>query len=158
MMAIVVALLGAFHLGATFALRHGQMAWSIAYGVAVIACGLALVVLFGRVTRRATADSNTDGNGGSDAARGGLAAASNTDGCGGSAAASNADGNGGSIAPRLSCLGTAILTLGTLALSLGIVALLFSWSFPFSWMMCVLSLAIFIDTLCLRISLSKKRN
>lgn len=45
MMAIVIALLGAFHCGATFALDPATMTRDIAFGVVLVACGLALVVL-----------------------------------------------------------------------------------------------------------------
>lgn len=57
-MSIVVALLGAFDCGVTFALTEGFV-WDIAFGAAFVACGLVLMVLFGRVARRAASSENS---------------------------------------------------------------------------------------------------
>jgi peptidoglycan/LPS O-acetylase OafA/YrhL len=55
---------------------------------------------------------------------------------------------------RRCSLAAPILALGTLTMLLGAVAVIISWRDPFSWMMAVLGVAIFIDTLCLKIRLN----
>jgi peptidoglycan/LPS O-acetylase OafA/YrhL len=104
MMAIVVALLGAFHCGATAALAREGMEWGIVLGGAFIVCGLALVVMIPRSERRRALAAWT-------------------------------------------------LVVGTLTMALGAAAVVIAPSSPFSWMMCVLGVAVFIDTLCLEIGL-----
>ena len=66
--------------------------------------------------------------------------------------------DGGGSAPRLSSLGGAILVLGTLVFLLGAGGVATDRVDPFSWMMAIVGLAIFIDALCLGISLSSSRN
>ncbi len=124
MMAIVVALLGAFHCGATFAQARGDMVWNIAPGIAFVACGLALMVMFGRVARKTSLDAGADID--------------------------------RSPALPVAPLGTAILVVGTLVALLGAVGAVLAWRDPFSWMMAIVGLVVFIDALCLRISLSSR--
>ncbi len=104
MMSIVVALLGAFHCGAAFAMKPATLAWDIALGIAVVACGLVLVVMIPLAERR----------------RG---------------------------------IATAVLVIGTLLAFLGVATVSLDWPDPFSWMLAIVGLAIFIDTLCLKIQL-----
>lgn len=124
MMAIVAALLGAFDCGATFALRPDRMVMDIAFGAAFVAGGLALTVLFGRVARR-SASGTSD----------------------------SADGGSASGEVRLLPLGKAILIIGTLVVLLGGGGAAADRIDPFSWMMAIVGLAIFIDALCLFIML-----
>jgi hypothetical protein len=125
MMAIVVALLGAFDCGTAYALSGG-MVWDMAFGAAFVACGLALTVLFGRVARRSAFETSDSTDGG------------------------NVSGE-----VRLLPLGRAILVIGTLVVLLGGGGAAADWSSPFAWMMAIVGLAIFIDALCLHISLSR---
>ena len=55
--------------------------------------------------------------------------------------------------PKL--LGTAVLAVGTLVILSGATVMVLAWRDPFSWMMAIVGLAIFIDALCLYISLKK---
>ncbi len=57
--------------------------------------------------------------------------------------------------PRPALLGTAILSVGTLVMLLGVVDVSLGWRDPFSWMTALVGIVIFIDVLCLRISLSR---
>ncbi len=62
------------------------------------------------------------------------------------------------LAERRPVLATLILVFGTLTALLGILAVAFVYRNPFSWMTGIVGLAIFIDALCLGISLSSSRN
>jgi drug/metabolite transporter (DMT)-like permease len=53
-------------------------------------------------------------------------------------------------------LGWPILLVAILSAIIGVVAVMIVPGDPFSWMMCVLGAAIFIDALCLKISLSAR--
>ncbi len=130
MIAIVVALLGAFNCGAAFALRGEGMIWNIVLGTAFVVCGLALMVMLGRVARYV--DPATD-------------------------AVADADLTPCTSLPRPAIQGTAILAVGTLVMLLGVVDVSLGWRDPFSWMTALVGIVIFIDALCLRISLSQLR-
>ena len=133
MIAIVVALLGAFNCGAAFALRGEGMIWNIVLGAAFVVCGLALMVMLGRIARYA------DPSGA------------------GADAAADADITPCASLPRPVLQGTAILAVGTLVMLLGVVDVSLGWRDPFSWMTALVGIVIFIDVLCLRISLSQFR-
>ena len=126
MMAIVVALLGAFRCGAVFALKHDGTGWNIVFGAMFVVFGLALLVMFRRVAQMM--------------ASGAMA---------GTGIAKHL--------PRIVSLGTAILALGTLTMLSGAAGAVVAWHNPFSWMTAIVGIAIFVDTLCLRISLSLRR-
>ena len=128
MIAIVVALLGAFNCGAAFALRGERMVWNIVLGAAFIVCGLALIVMLGHVGRRT--DSGTDVGAG-------------------------VDTKATPSSPRLSLMGTTIFATGTFVMLFGVVDVSLGWRDPFSWMTALVGIVIFIDVLCLRISLSQ---
>jgi uncharacterized membrane protein len=80
------------------------MVWDIAVGAAFVACGLTLVVLFGRAERSGTH-------------------------------------------------GAAVFAVGIIAMLLGGAAVALALRDPFSWMMAIVGLAIFIDALCLKLRL-----
>lgn len=49
-------------------------------------------------------------------------------------------------------MGTPVLMVGTFVFIYGILATGFMYRNPFAWMMAILGLAIFVDTLCLKLS------
>ena len=58
-------------------------------------------------------------------------------------------------AVRHPALATVVLVAASLTALLGVVSVAFVWLNPFSWMTAIVSLAIFIDALCLKLSLSR---
>lgn len=131
-MAIVVALLGAFNCGTTVALHDGEsLAWHIVPGAAFVLCGLVLMFMLRRPARGVYS--------------------------GAAFVSSDADAFASFDASHLAPLGTAILVAGTLVMFLGVADVWLGWHDPFSWMMATVGLAVFIDALCLRISLGQSR-
>ena len=60
-------------------------------------------------------------------------------------------------AERKSALDTPILIVGTLVAVCGILSVAFVYRNPFSWMTAILGLAVFIDSLCLKLLDRKKK-
>ncbi len=58
-------------------------------------------------------------------------------------------------AVRHPALATVVLVAASLTALLGVVSVAFVWLNPFSWMTAIVGLAIFIDALCLKLSLSR---
>ncbi len=116
MMSVVLSLLGAIFGVVSFVRIPDGPELEMAFGVLLLFCGQALMLLIGRLARKISASDPSHRN----------------------------------------SLGTATLAVGTLVASLGTASAALAWRDPFSWMFAIVGLAIFIDTLCLKIQLRVK--